>query len=145
MLKPSTGKSLQISACAWGKQKIVLDTLFPGNCAWPWFAWTVALNGNNLFDKTDYNTVVTASWVTFYGEPRHFTGSLKGNFQFGESPAGRALSATRQPLLVLPFLLPFEKVFPSNRKNLTFVSTLKNTPHDRISRQGMSIKCRLNH
>ena len=42
--------------------------------------WTVALNGNNLFDKTYYNTVGTASWGNFYGEPRNFTVSLKGNF-----------------------------------------------------------------
>jgi len=42
--------------------------------------WTVALNGKNLFDKTYYNTVGTASWGNFYGEPRNFTVSLKGNF-----------------------------------------------------------------
>lgn len=42
--------------------------------------WTVALNGNNLFDKNYYNTVGTASWGNFYGEPRNFTVSLKGNF-----------------------------------------------------------------
>ena len=42
--------------------------------------WTVALNGNNLFDKTYYNTVGTASWGNFYGEPRNLTVSLKGNF-----------------------------------------------------------------
>jgi outer membrane receptor for ferric coprogen and ferric-rhodotorulic acid len=42
--------------------------------------WTVALNGNNLFDKSYYNTVGTASWGNFYGEPRNFTVSLKGNF-----------------------------------------------------------------
>jgi hypothetical protein len=32
MLKPSTGKSLQISPCIQGGQKIVLDTLRCGNC-----------------------------------------------------------------------------------------------------------------
>ena len=42
--------------------------------------WTLALNGNNLFDKSYYNTVGTASWGNFYGEPRNFTVSLKGNF-----------------------------------------------------------------
>nr|WP_279655424.1 TonB-dependent receptor [Pseudomonas petroselini] len=43
-------------------------------------AWTVALNSNNLFDKSYYNTVGNASWGNFYGEPRNFTVSLKGNF-----------------------------------------------------------------
>jgi outer membrane receptor for ferric coprogen and ferric-rhodotorulic acid len=42
--------------------------------------WTVALNGNNLFDKHYYQTVGTAAWGNFYGEPRNFTVSLKGNF-----------------------------------------------------------------
>ncbi|MGH8410060.1 MAG: TonB-dependent siderophore receptor, partial [Pseudomonas sp.] len=42
--------------------------------------WTVALNGNNLFDKNYYQTVGTADWGNFYGEPRNFTVSLKGNF-----------------------------------------------------------------
>lgn len=42
--------------------------------------WTVALNGNNLFDKTYYQTVGTAGWGNLYGEPRNLTLSLKGNF-----------------------------------------------------------------
>lgn len=42
--------------------------------------WTVALNGNNLFDKNYYQTVGTASWGNFYGEPRNVTVSLKGDF-----------------------------------------------------------------
>ena len=46
--------------------------------------WTVALNGNNLFDKSYYNTVGTASWGNFYGEPRNFTVSLKSNFCSGK-------------------------------------------------------------
>ncbi|MFO2466442.1 TonB-dependent receptor [Pseudomonas sp. 15FMM2] len=41
---------------------------------------TVALNGNNLFDKNYYQTVGTASWGNFYAEPRNFTVSVKGNF-----------------------------------------------------------------
>ncbi|RMP12952.1 hypothetical protein AB6N16_09810 [Pseudomonas marginalis] len=40
----------------------------------------MALNSNNLFDKSYYNTVGNASWGNFYGEPRNFTVSLKGNF-----------------------------------------------------------------
>ncbi|MEG8234702.1 TonB-dependent siderophore receptor [Pseudomonas orientalis] len=42
--------------------------------------WTLALNGKNLFDKNYYQTVGTASWGNFYGEPRNFTISLKGTF-----------------------------------------------------------------
>ena len=42
--------------------------------------WTVALNGNNLFDKNYYQTVGTAGWGNLYGEPRNLTLSLKGNF-----------------------------------------------------------------
>ncbi|CAH0290725.1 TonB-dependent siderophore receptor [Pseudomonas sp. PA-7-1E] len=42
--------------------------------------WTVALNAKNLFDKNYYQTVGTASWGNFYGEPRNFTVSLKGTF-----------------------------------------------------------------
>lgn len=42
--------------------------------------WTVALNGNNVFDKHYYQTVGTAAWGNFYGEPRNFTVSVKGNF-----------------------------------------------------------------
>ncbi|WP_404487528.1 TonB-dependent siderophore receptor [Pseudomonas sp. HT11] len=42
--------------------------------------WTVALNGNNVFDKHYYQTVGTAAWGNFYGEPRNFTLSVKGNF-----------------------------------------------------------------
>jgi len=77
MLKPSTGKSLQISAWARGEQKIVLDTLFPGNCAWSRLSWTVALNGNNLVDKTDYSTVVTAPWGNFLWRAASFYGEFE--------------------------------------------------------------------
>ncbi|MDN5598285.1 MAG: TonB-dependent siderophore receptor [Pseudomonas sp.] len=42
--------------------------------------WTVALNGNNLFDKNYYQTVGTSGWGNLYGEPRNLTLSLKGNF-----------------------------------------------------------------
>ncbi|WP_455911300.1 TonB-dependent siderophore receptor [Pseudomonas putida] len=42
--------------------------------------WTVAFNGNNVFDKHYYQTVGTAAWGNFYGEPRNFTLSVKGNF-----------------------------------------------------------------
>ena len=42
--------------------------------------WTVALNGNNLFDKKYYQSVGAVSWGNFYGEPRNFMVSLKGTF-----------------------------------------------------------------
>ncbi|MBC3257813.1 TonB-dependent siderophore receptor [Pseudomonas paralactis] len=42
--------------------------------------WTVALNGNNLFDKNYYQTVGTSGWGNLYGEPRNLTLSLKGKF-----------------------------------------------------------------
>ncbi|MGY2180342.1 TonB-dependent siderophore receptor [Pseudomonas agarici] len=42
--------------------------------------WTAALNGNNLFDKTYYQTVSTSSYGNWYGEPRNFMLSLRGTF-----------------------------------------------------------------
>ncbi|MGX5725424.1 TonB-dependent siderophore receptor [Metapseudomonas otitidis] len=42
--------------------------------------WSVALNGNNLFDKKYYQSVGAVSWGNFYGEPRNFMVTLKGNF-----------------------------------------------------------------
>ena len=42
--------------------------------------WTVALNGNNLFDKKYYQSVGAVSWGNFYGEPRNFMVTLKGSF-----------------------------------------------------------------
>jgi len=90
----------------------------------------VALNGNNLFDKSYYNTVGTASWGNFYGEPRNFTVSLKSNFCSGESPGGRALSAPCQTLFVPLFYLVSKKVSPLSRQNPAFVPTLKNTAND---------------
>ncbi|BBP69939.1 ligand-gated channel [Pseudomonas sp. Seg1] len=42
--------------------------------------WSVALNGNNLFDKRYYATVGTEGWGNFYGEPRNFVMSVKADF-----------------------------------------------------------------
>ncbi|PPU38819.1 hypothetical protein XaplCFBP3123_17860 [Xanthomonas arboricola pv. populi] len=42
--------------------------------------WTVALNINNLFDRTYYQTVSNSSGGNWYGEPRNFTVSLRGSF-----------------------------------------------------------------
>ncbi|MCG8908040.1 TonB-dependent receptor [Pseudomonas sp. DP-17] len=42
--------------------------------------WTVALNGNNLFDKKYYQSVGAVSWGNFYGEPRNFMVTLQGAF-----------------------------------------------------------------
>ncbi|WP_095632964.1 TonB-dependent receptor [Pseudomonas sp. PICF141] len=42
--------------------------------------WSVALNGNNLFDKRYYATIGTESWGNFYGEPRNFVMSVKADF-----------------------------------------------------------------
>jgi outer membrane receptor for ferric coprogen and ferric-rhodotorulic acid len=73
-----------------GTQKIVLDTFLPisRDCAAGWAGvpaavntqlayrvddtCTVAITGNNLFDKTYRGN--------FYGEPRNFTVSFKSNF-----------------------------------------------------------------
>ncbi|MNJ65363.1 Fe(3+)-pyochelin receptor precursor [compost metagenome] len=42
--------------------------------------WTVALNGDNLFDKTYYSTVSSTGYGNLYGEPRSFMVSLRGQF-----------------------------------------------------------------
>jgi outer membrane receptor for ferric coprogen and ferric-rhodotorulic acid len=42
--------------------------------------WSVALNGNNLFDKKYYQSVGAVSWGNFYGEPRNFMVTLQGTF-----------------------------------------------------------------
>lgn len=42
--------------------------------------WTVALNGNNLFDKKYYATIGAPAWGNFYGEPRNFMVTLQGTF-----------------------------------------------------------------
>ena len=42
--------------------------------------WSLALNGNNLFDKTYYSTVSDTGYGNLYGEPRNFTVSLRGQF-----------------------------------------------------------------
>lgn len=42
--------------------------------------WTVALNGNNLFDRRYYASVGTSEYGNYYGEPRNFTLSLRGTF-----------------------------------------------------------------
>ena len=42
--------------------------------------WTVAVNGNNLFDKKYYSTIGATGWGNYYGEPRNFMLTLKGDF-----------------------------------------------------------------
>ncbi|MBC3387509.1 TonB-dependent receptor [Pseudomonas sp. SWRI12] len=42
--------------------------------------WSVALNGNNLFDKRYYTTIGTESFGNYYGEPRNFTMTMKARF-----------------------------------------------------------------
>ena len=42
--------------------------------------WSVALNGNNLFDKRYYTTIGTETFGNYYGEPRNFMVSLKASF-----------------------------------------------------------------
>lgn len=42
--------------------------------------WTLALNANNLFDKTYYSTVSSTGYGNLYGEPRSFMLSLSGQF-----------------------------------------------------------------
>lgn len=42
--------------------------------------WTVAVNGNNLFDRRYYASVGTSEYGNYYGEPRNFTLTLRGAF-----------------------------------------------------------------
>lgn len=42
--------------------------------------WSLALNGNNLFDKHYYSSVGAAGWGNFYGEPRNLMVTLQGDF-----------------------------------------------------------------
>ncbi|QLF93846.1 TonB-dependent siderophore receptor [Pseudomonas sp. ABC1] len=42
--------------------------------------WTVALNGNNLFDRRYYASVGTSEYGNYYGDPRNFTLTLRGTF-----------------------------------------------------------------
>ncbi|OAI86140.1 TonB-dependent siderophore receptor [Pseudomonas putida] len=42
--------------------------------------WTVALNGNNLFDKKYYATIGAPGWGNYYGEPRNFMVTVQGAF-----------------------------------------------------------------
>lgn len=42
--------------------------------------WSVALNINNLFDKTYYQTVASSNTGNFYGEPRSFLVSVSGRW-----------------------------------------------------------------
>ncbi|WP_431484684.1 TonB-dependent siderophore receptor [Pseudomonas solani] len=42
--------------------------------------WTVAANGNNLFDRRYYASVGTSEYGNYYGEPRNFTLTLRGTF-----------------------------------------------------------------
>jgi outer membrane receptor for ferric coprogen and ferric-rhodotorulic acid len=43
-------------------------------------AWSVALNLNNLLDKTYYQTVGTSGYGNWYGAPRSYTVSLKAHW-----------------------------------------------------------------
>lgn len=42
--------------------------------------WSVALNGNNLFDKRYYATIGTENFGNYYGDPRNFMVSVKASF-----------------------------------------------------------------
>ncbi|EJU9614702.1 MULTISPECIES: TonB-dependent receptor [Pseudomonas] len=42
--------------------------------------WSVALNGNNLFDKKYYQTIGDRLTMNYYGDPRNFMVTLKGSF-----------------------------------------------------------------
>ncbi|MDZ5604325.1 TonB-dependent siderophore receptor [Pseudomonas sp. RP23018S] len=42
--------------------------------------WSVALNGNNLFDRRYYSTVYSSEYGNYYGEPRNFMLTLRGTF-----------------------------------------------------------------
>ncbi|MBV7492274.1 TonB-dependent receptor [Pseudomonas sp. PDM30] len=42
--------------------------------------WSVALNGNNLFDKRYYATIGTETFGNYYGDPRNFMVSVKARF-----------------------------------------------------------------
>lgn len=42
--------------------------------------WSLALNVNNLFDKTYYSTVGSSGYGNFYGEPRNLMLTLRGSF-----------------------------------------------------------------
>ncbi|MEB4849844.1 Fe(3+)-pyochelin receptor FptA [Pseudomonas aeruginosa] len=42
--------------------------------------WTAAVNVNNLFDRTYYQSLFNPNWNNRYGEPRSFSVSLRGAF-----------------------------------------------------------------
>lgn len=42
--------------------------------------WTAAVNVNNLFDRTYYQSLSNPNWNNRYGEPRNFNVSLRGAF-----------------------------------------------------------------
>lgn len=42
--------------------------------------WTAAVNVNNLFDRTYYQSLFNPNWNNRYGEPRSFNVSLRGTF-----------------------------------------------------------------
>ncbi|HEH8639271.1 TPA: Fe(3+)-pyochelin receptor FptA [Pseudomonas aeruginosa] len=42
--------------------------------------WTAAVNVNNLFDRTYYQSLFSPNWNNRYGEPRSFNVSLRGAF-----------------------------------------------------------------
>ncbi|MFJ7312810.1 TonB-dependent siderophore receptor [Pseudomonas sp. NPDC098747] len=42
--------------------------------------WSVALNGNNLFNKRYYATIGTETFGNYYGDPRNFMVSVKASF-----------------------------------------------------------------
>jgi hypothetical protein len=93
--------------------------------------WTLTLPGTHLFAKHYYQTVGTASQDNFLDEPHHLSVSSADNFRTNESPAAGHFVLLINPYLS-PFLPLFGKGFALNRKNLTFVPTLKNTRHDRV-------------
>ncbi|KNH43039.1 TonB-dependent receptor [Pseudomonas lini] len=70
-VSPSSGKNItQAGYAVWnGRVGYRIDD-----------TWSVALNGNNLFDKRYYATIGSEGWGNFYGEPRNFVMSVKADF-----------------------------------------------------------------
>jgi outer membrane receptor for ferric coprogen and ferric-rhodotorulic acid len=42
--------------------------------------WSVAVNGNNLFDRKYYRTIGTSGYGNYYGDPRNFMLTVKADF-----------------------------------------------------------------
>ena len=58
--------------------------------------WSAALNVNNVFDKTYYQTIGAPGWGSFYGDPRNATLTLRGRFLRPERSGIAARAAWRR-------------------------------------------------